>query len=379
MNPMMVRGNESKKRSQKILGEVALKRLLYDRVDDLIAPETLQQLTGDAVISVCCTPIEGGYSGSRLLAVETNGNHSRRFVLKRMGSKTDWLMQSSDDHNCRSVALWQYGILDQLQPTVDHAILSCARDGDGWAILMRDVSPNLLGRVARETEIKFFLDTLATIHATFWEAPELDNPALGLCDTAGIIQAFSLESARRLPSDTNPNPRMISEGWELLQEWLDPDVADRLAELHADPQPLSRALARYPATLVHGDYRYANLALQTGPGPQAIVLDWQLAGRSAATIDLVWFLSRFPIGRSSFSLETGVAYYRQRLEECLGHDIDPAQWQPMLELGMLVDKVRNGAIQAWFAAHTTDEASRSVHRRVLKQLNTQVRVGLRWL
>jgi hypothetical protein len=354
-------------------------RSLYDSVDDLIAPETLQQLTGDAITAMRCTPMEGGYSGSRLLAVETNGNHGRRFVLKRMGSETDWLMQSSDDHNCRSVALWQYGVLDQLQPTVDHAILACARDSDGWAILMRDVSPNLMGREVRETEIKFFLNTLAAIHATFWEAPELGNRAIGLCDTAGMVRAFSLESARRLPSDTNSNPQMISEGWELLQEWLDPDVADRLADLHADPQPLSRALARYPATLVHGDYRYANLALQPGPGPQAIVLDWQLAGRSAATVDLVWFLSRFPIGRSSFSLEAGAAYYRERLEQCLGQGIDPAQWQPMLELGILVDRLRIGAILAWEVAHATNETDRLARRGLLKQHNTQVRVGLRWL
>ena len=90
-------------------------------------------------------------------------------------SPTNCFPRRRTDHHCRSVGLWQYGILDQLQPTVDHAILSCARDGDGWAILMRDLSPNLLGQVARETEIKFFLDTLATIHATFWEALQTEG------------------------------------------------------------------------------------------------------------------------------------------------------------------------------------------------------------
>ena len=207
MTLALVRGNESNKQYPELLRDVARERSLYDSVDDLIAPENLQQLTGDDVTSVRCTPMEGGFSGSRLLAVETNGNRPQRLVLKRIVRQTDWNMQATNDYACRSVALWQHGLLDRLRPTVDHAILACARDGDGWAILMRDVSPNLMGREAwSEAEIKYFLDALVTIHATFWDAPELSNPAIGLCDTTTMIQALSVETARRLPSDTSSAP-----------------------------------------------------------------------------------------------------------------------------------------------------------------------------
>ena len=60
-------------------------------------------------------------------------------------------------------------------------------------------------------------------------------------------------------------------------------------------------------------------------------------------------------------------------------DLDPAQWQPMFELGMLVEKLRIGAYRAWFIVHAAGEAERLVLRGLLKQHNAQVRVGLRWL
>ncbi|MEZ4608666.1 MAG: hypothetical protein R2838_00155 [Caldilineaceae bacterium] len=48
------------------------------------------------------------------------------------------------------VALWQHGLLDQLKPAIDHAILGCA-DGDDWFILMRDVSTGLMPSDALES------------------------------------------------------------------------------------------------------------------------------------------------------------------------------------------------------------------------------------
>jgi len=380
MNPMMVRADQYKKYNPKIFRDLEPERVIYDNVDDLLAPETLHQLTGIPVTSVRYTPLEGGLAGSQVLAVETKGHQTQRFVFKRMSRQVDWIMQTSNDHACRSVTLWQHGLLDQLRPTVDHAILACGRDGNGWGMLMRDVSPHLMGKEPwSAAEVKFFLDALAAIHATFWQAPELDNPAIGLCDPAGLIQVFSVNNARRLPSDTSPVLQWIIEGWELLQQWLDPDVADALADLLANPQPLAQVLARYPATLIHGDYRNDNLALQRSPVPRAIVLDWQCAGRSAPTIDLCWFLHQWDVRRSSLPMEAAVGYYRQRLQERLGHHFDPAQWQPMLELGWLVDILRFGALGAWFAVNISNQANRIVCREALKQHNAQVRVALRWL
>jgi len=49
----------------------------------------------------------------------------------------------------------------------------------------------------------------------------------------------------------------------------------------------------------------------------------------------------------------------------------------MFELGMLAEKLRIGAMRAWFAIHAPNEANRLVLRGLLKQHHTLVRTGLR--
>jgi len=352
----------------------------YNSLDELLSPETLYQLTGKAITPVHRTPIEGGVSGSQVLKIETTDEQPQQFVLKYMSSQTDWLMQSSHDYACRSVTLWQYGLLDQLQPTIDHTILACAYDGDNWAMLMHDVSPYLTSLEPwSEAAIKLFLDTLATLHATFWESPELTNSAIGLCDAAGMIKAFSIETARQHPSETTPITKFICGGGERLQAWLDPDVADIFNALQANPTPLCQALEQYSVTLLHGDYRPQNLALRPGDVPQIIALDWQLAGRSIPTIDLAWFLAKPAILRAPVSFQVAADYYRHQLEQRLNLRFASKQWQAMLELGVLVDILRIGALRSWFAEHHKDEVYKAADQAALKQYNDQVRAAMRWL
>ena len=98
-------------------------KILFAGVDELLAPETLQRLTGRCVTAVSTSPLAGGYSGSRLLQVTTDAEPPGKYVLKHMPAQEDWLMLASNDRHCRAVALWQHGLLDQLKPAIDHAIL----------------------------------------------------------------------------------------------------------------------------------------------------------------------------------------------------------------------------------------------------------------
>ena len=67
-----------------------MQHVLYDSVDEMLAPETLSQLTGQKVRSVRCAPFErSGASGSRLLAVETDDGLGPRYVLKRVSLERD--------------------------------------------------------------------------------------------------------------------------------------------------------------------------------------------------------------------------------------------------------------------------------------------------
>jgi hypothetical protein len=353
---------------------------LFDSVDELLAPETLTSLTGQPVKYVRCLPRQGGVSGSHLLSIEANdGEANARYVLKRMARQWDWVMNSSDDRHCRAVALWQSGLLDQCQPSIDHAILACTQDGDGWAILMRDVTPTLLGsRTLTAREIYCLLDALAVLHATFWEAPGLAEPTLGLCNTMDLLHAFSPEIAQRVPS-TTIIAKMIAEGWGLLQTLVAPDVAALLRQLVADPQPLCAALAHYPATLVHGDYRGMNMGIDWQDSPQVILLDWQLSGHSAATIDLAWLVNKPQLHLSPVTMEAAIAHYRQRLAQQLGNCFDPDAWQPLLELGMLADILRMGCITAYHSLHSAEETQRSVLQKMIQMYNHQARMASKWL
>ena len=353
---------------------------LYDSVDELLAPETLTRLTGQRVQYVRCLPMQGGVSGSHLLCIEANdGEITARYVLKRMARQWDWVMTSSDDRHCRAVALWQSGLLDQIQPGLDHAILACTYDGDGGAILMRDVTPTLLGsRILTARETYCLLDALAVLHVTFWEAPGLADSTLGLCNTMDLLHAFSPEIAQRVPS-TTIIAKMIAEGWGLLQTMVAPDVADLLRQLVADPQPLCAALAQYPATLVHGDYRGMNIGIDWQNSPQVILLDWQLSGYSAATIDLAWLVNKPQLHRSPVTMEVAIAYYRQRLAQRLGNRFDPESWQPLLELGMLADILRMGCFTAYHSLHSADEDQRRALQKMIQMYNHQARMASKWL
>lgn len=353
---------------------------LYGSIADMLTPQTLSALLGSPVKYVRCLPMAaGGLSGGRLMVVEMDGKPGARLVLKHMSPAWDWGMDASDDHACRSVTLWQYGLLDRLLPLTDHAVIACAFDGDSWAILMRDVTETLVlsGRPMSLTEVQYFLEALAAMHATFWQAPELTDPKLGLCDVASLLRTFSPTTGQRLPSSSSLIPKLLVEGWDLLQEVVAPDVADALRELVANPQPLHDALARQPYTLVHGDFRPDNLALQVRQ-KCVVALDWQYAGYAAATVDLAWYLSTSEAKLASLSTGEAIEYYRRNLARHLGSRFDMEGWQQLLELGILVNVLRTGCFKAWLATQDTYE-SRSIEKVLLDEYNNYVRAALKWL
>src|SRR5262245_30053942 len=113
------------------------KYTLFDSVEQMLAPETLSQLLHKTVTHVEIQPMNGhsGLAGGQLSYVNTDAG---QLVLKRMSITSDWVMFASNDHQCRSIKLWQYGLLDQLRPHLEHKIIACSRDGQDWAMLMDD-------------------------------------------------------------------------------------------------------------------------------------------------------------------------------------------------------------------------------------------------
>ncbi|MCB0107000.1 MAG: phosphotransferase, partial [Caldilineaceae bacterium] len=275
----------------------------------------------------------------------------------------------------------QHGLLDQLRPAIEHAIVACCHDGDGWAILMRDISVGLFrhGQALSPQTIYSLLDGLAAMHAHFWQAPELRDPVLGLCDSAGLLQMFSPLMVAKLEGITTKHPEMLTKGWQILLENVAPDVAAILAQLMADPQPLLTVLDAHPWTLVHGNLQFGNMALLPGEPPQPVFFDWQTAGYSSAILDLAWLLDKTEVALSPLSQEIAIDYYRAKLATHLGRRFDQVTWLPMLEVGWLAHILRWGSFTGWFSVHSNHEVHKTTSRTRLYTFDGRVRAAMKWL
>jgi hypothetical protein len=330
---------------------------LYTNVDDMLRPETLSMLVNAPIQRVELRPLafETSRSGSVFQAITTNNGRGPSFFLKRVSFQRDWVMRATNDTRCRSVTLWQYGLLDRLQPEVNHTIVACARDGDGWAILMHDVSDALVDAVDRpvgrlEDAVLFpLLDGLAKLHATYWESPELSKPELGLCSPYDRYLLLSPTIARQMLDEPSQAPMRILEGQKVLPKYLDPDLCDTVNRLLIDPTPLLTALSKYPQTLVHGDASTNNAALRNGGEVTAVLLDWQLATTAPVTVDLFWLLH-------DRVTEPALAdRYLSSLATHLGYRLPEKQWQDLLALGALSQLVTGSCFVAYFAEHGGSE------------------------
>lgn len=357
------------------------KYTLFDSVEEMLAPETLSHLLSKPVTHVDCHPFEdhGGVAGSRLSYVNTNIG---RFVLKLMSSEFDWIMLSSGDQQCRAVRLWQYGLLDQLRPYMEHKILACAHHHGAWAILMDDIGENVFKGNKQMTPelISTFLDALARLHATFWNTPYLRDPRLGLCNEAQMLAMSTPPMTQKYQHlSMGWVPKAIREGNEILEkQFLDLDVFTYVQDLIENPQSLMDALSRYPYTLLHGDYRIANLAHQEPE--QSVVFDWQIATCSLMTIDLAWFITEMNgDARDGLSPEKARNLYRERLETHLNIRFDDAIWQAMVELGALVHALRSIYIQASLYKNAESPDQQAFWKIELNKCIQQIRDAIRWL
>ncbi len=312
---------------------------LYDRPADITSARFFERHLGRAVGSVEVTPLTADFahSGSELSRVEVHpartdadavvgtGPGTTEFILKRLNPKWDWLMQVTEDTQCRSVTLWSHGIFDELPQSADTASIACAHDEEGYAILMRAVGDRLVtNQHFTEAQNATFVDSLAAMHARFLEpAPahegvaaatgtqsRLADPALGLCHIHDVFRMFSPVAAGRFAALDRDIHHRIHEGWQRVAEVMPAEVTEVIMPIVTDPQHLVDRLAQFPHTLVHGDYRHSNLGWDYG---RTIMLDWQLATYGPPAIDL----GRYIGANSPFlpvAKEEILANYRRRLE-----------------------------------------------------------------
>lgn len=204
---------------------------LFDSVEQMLAPEALSELLAKPVTRVEVQPMNGhsGFAGSQLSYVDTNAG---RLVLKRMSIARDWIMYATEDHQCRAVRLWQYGLLDQLLPEIEHRIVASAHDGDGWAILMDDLSGSFYTWETFPPQlVPISIDCLARIYAAFWNDPRLHDERLGLACPASFLNYYF--KSRGVTSDARGIlPHWTRDGWDAMKDLLNTDVFHQMVALH---------------------------------------------------------------------------------------------------------------------------------------------------
>lgn len=354
---------------------------LVGSVEELLSPATLSPLTGRSVTqvrSLLFTSVDGR-SGSTLEAVETEG--AGRYVLKRISWQNDVIMRLTDDRAGRAVAVWQQGLLDRLPPQIEHGVVACSLDEDGWTILLEDFRGLLLP--ANELRLSeqddgTVLDAMAALHQRFWEEPpSLETSCLCLLRTwyEGFFPRALRQESR---SDAPPIVAYALKGWELLPDLVEPDVAHVLAMLQDDITPFMSALQRYPHTLVHGDWHHGNLGIIRGPVPRVILLDWGLVGLGPPAIDLANYIF-IGVMRLPSTKEATIERYRRFLAQRLGYRFDDGWWVPQLELALLGEFLRLGWDKAQVAAYGETEAIRERERFEIAWWCKHIRRAAEWL
>jgi hypothetical protein len=241
-------------------------------------PERLAAATAREAI------VAGPSSRSGSLVERVTLEDGRRVVVKHLDPRRDLILRATSDDG-RLARLWAAGVFERMPRVVDHAILGVEPEAGGWLVVMEDVGAALLpdDRPISRAENRRMLAAAAAIHERFTAE---DLPPLG--PIAALYRFLSPGLAVAEAGSPNPLPAAVGRGWARFPEAVPPDVAAAIATIHGDPDRFAAAFAGSETTLVHGDYRFANLGLGHG---RVVVIDW---GSSCvvgpAALDLAWYL-----------------------------------------------------------------------------------------
>ena len=309
------------------------------------------------------------YSGASLERVRARDG--ARYFLKRMAIEHDWIMRATHDERCRAVAIWVDGILDHVPASIDHAVVGAAPDGDGWALLMRDVSAAMLppSGIVPRTSWQRILDAAAAMHGSFWGR---DLPSF-LCSIEDRLTALGPEVAATEVGEDSPAPPELGKGWQILSETVPADVAEpTIAIASGDVSLLAGALRATGSTFVHADLKFGNLGLHED---QVVMLDWQVCSDGPPVLDLSWFIA-INATRCEGTREDLIDGFASSLVTALGEQFDPAAWERSLDLGLLAGFCQLGWNKAHDAVLAEDPEDRARESADLAWWVERARAGL---
>lgn len=288
-------------------------------------------------------------------------------VVKYLHSDDDFMMRALGDMGSRTLQAFAAGLFDTASDVIDNAIVAAApgagRNGWGCALLMRDVSADLVppgDDKFPEAQHQGFVDHLARMCASTWGWR--DDIGLVPYATRWSFSSPAVVDAENGRGDPERAAAFVTAGWEQFVERAPGDVVGALSALRRDVVPLAAALAQTPSCFLHGDWKASNLG--TAADGRSVLIDWVYLGEGPACHDLGWYLA-FNRQKLPTSKEEVIADFRAALER--QHVDTEGWWDRQLSLALLGTVVEMG----WEKAYGDDEE--------LGWWCDRAREGLAWL
>lgn len=244
-------------------------------------------------------------------------------------------------------AAWLAGATRSPPPPLANPALDAAlhRERDEWWLLMDDVSAGIVSRTGwTEEHTRDLFAAVAGLHAAHWDCAEAALPALAnMAGTTTLLTEIALHAgtggasaawAERAAGEFEV-PRILLPDFLEIAGTTNAEFYIALLQRSSE---LVRALnARIP-TFVHGDLRRANVSFLDR---RVVLLDWELAARGPAAVDLAWhwFLHYWAYppadGRSTDDRLWLREAYLESLEQELGRPVDRDDFMVAWDLGWL--------------------------------------------
>lgn len=221
-----------------------------------------------------------GFSGAHITRLRRSDGAS--FILKRMSIERDWIMRATDDVSCRESIF--AGRALPLPSAIRTPSIAAARDGDEHALLMHDITGDLLSP-GDVPDVDRILRAVASLHT----APSPGEGAVPWCDLARRLTLLTPAGAAIAASYGAPVAGDVVAGWELFERHASPGARRIVAALFDDVAPLVRALDPLPRALLHGDLKFDNIGLHPDGG--IWLFDWAMTLLAPAAVDIGWFLA----------------------------------------------------------------------------------------
>jgi hypothetical protein len=308
----------------------------FATLDQATEPAALAALTGP-VRALTRTPFHTvGFTEARheRLALTLESGEHRTLVVKRIRVAADWTARRTGDTRGREAAMLAEPALGAVWEAFACPYVAFAAADGEIALVMEDLAahlfPDVRAPLADEQEERL-LHALATLHARFWASPTLELPWLARPEHfAGVLDARCAADPDARAALPDALRASVADGWAAAVQRLPPRVARVVT---APATELAWLWDGLPRTLLHGDAKVANFALQ--PDGRVAAFDWALLGAGPATVDVGWYLA-VNASRLAHTKEAALDRYRALLTPQLAAPLPDDVWERLVRAGIVV-------------------------------------------